>query len=35
MLVGLTKAYEEVAKKKHRMRLDALEAFALYYLGCM
>ena len=27
MLVKLTKAYEEVAKKSHRMRLDALEAF--------
>ena len=34
MLVGLTKAYKEVAKKKYRMRLDALEVFALYYLGC-
>ena len=34
VLVELAKAYEEVAQKKHRIRLDALEAFALYYLGC-
>ena len=33
MLVKLTKAYEEVAKKSHRMRLDALEAFTWFYLG--
>ena len=30
MLVKLTKAYEEVAKKSHGMRL---EAFTLHYLG--
>ena len=33
MLVKLTKAYEEVAKKSHRMRLDSLEVFIFHYLG--